>query len=123
MLNDEYLLQYMTNMVYESDETQIATFVSSQKAAIEKYNTTNANHDYFGECNHKLATFINPDSKQKCIDILITEEQYRNNYCGKQGYDVFGKGYECCSVHTKGITDLSGRFNDYDCMHSKADKD
>ena len=123
MLNDEYLMLYVRNIIYETDPAKIEKFVPSQIDAITKYNDTETTPDYLRECNHKLATLIYPDQKQKCIDISINKDQYNNNYCGKQGYDVTGKGYECCSVHVNGINDHSESFDDYDCYQLKPEKE
>ena len=123
MLNDQYLMLYVRNIIYETDSAKIEKFVPGQIEAITKYNNTEATPDYLGECNHKLATLIYPEQKQKCIDISISKDQYNNNYCGKQGYDLLGKGFECCSVHVKGINDDSESIDDYDCYQLKAEKE
>ena len=122
MLNDDYLMLYIKHIMYESNETIFEGYNETQVKAVKNYDKKKTDYDFVGECNHKLASLISPDIKQKCVDISITKNEYDNHYCYNQGFDVISKDYECCSIHISGINDKSEQFEDYECVHLKPKK-
>ena len=88
--------------------------------AIKQYKT---DEDYLAECNHRLVILSSPKLKLQCENYEITEQEYNTkNFCSSQNYET-KKGFDCCSVHVSGITDMGNSFNEYFCNHMKNNDD
>ena len=75
------------------------------------------------ECNHRLVILSSPKLKLQCENYEITEQEYNTkNFCSSQNYET-KKGFDCCSVHVSGITDMGNSFNEYFCNHMKNNDD
>ena len=120
MLGDEkYLFEY----IYEEIDKDIED-ANKKVEAIKKYiEVEHAKNYYIQQCNDYLYLLSSKDQKLKCTDdIEITEEQYNNKFCSKQGYSTMSSR-DCCSIHISGKTHDSVQYDSYYCDNVINNKD
>ena len=117
MLTDPELFKYIYEGInFENINDLNKTIIR----AVEEYKT---DRDYTAECNHRLVVLNSPKLKLQCDNYEITEQEYNTKkFCSSKGYET-KKGFECCSVHVSGITDMGYKFNEYFCNHMKDNDD
>ena len=109
--DDKHLFTY----IYEEINKDIED-INKKAEAVKTYVKIERNNNYYlQQCNDYLYLLSSKEQKIKCSDdIEITETQYNEKFCSKQGYSTMSSR-DCCSIHISGKTHELVKYDSYFC--------
>ena len=109
--DDKHLFTY----IYEEINKDIEDINKKAEAVKTYVKIERENNYYLQQCNDYLYLLSSKEQKIKCSnDIEITETQYNEKFCSKQGYSTMSSR-DCCSIHISGKTHELVKYDSYFC--------